>query len=232
MKSSRSDDFKYDNSFKSRQFLYDARGERVKPGLLSNKYIRALLFYVLPYIVINGIILILVCARPSVSINVQETTDFVSSEVDFTVNSILPIRGLDVSLESEPLEYEKSGNTYKATVYQNGTLMVHVTSINGMQVREFVDIGLLDTSSPTVDSGSADASGGVLRFSINDSQSGVNYDSIYAVSDLGENLRPSEIDETLGNVTIDIPQGTGSLDIYYADKVGNEGSSHINLIES
>lgn len=232
MRSNRSQDFNQENRSLKKPLLYDARGVMVKTSPLSNKWLRALLFYILPYIVINGIIFILVCYRPSITIDVHETTDYVTSEVQFTVHSILPVRELDVTLESEDLEYERSGNTYTTVVSQNGTFMVQVTAINGMQQREFVDIGLLDEMPPNLDTESAHISAGVLEFSISDNQSGVNFDTIYAVTDSGENLLPAEVDKTLGLVTINIPSDATSLDLYYTDMVGNEGNGHINLVSA
>lgn len=214
----------------SRPLLYDARGMRVKASPLSNKWIRALLFYVLPYLVINGIIFILVCSRPSITIDIGETTDYVSSEVAFTVHSILPLRDVNVTLESQPIQYTRSGNTYTCRIDQNGTFMVQVTSVNGMQRKEFEDIALLDSSAPSIDAQSATVNNGTLTFMVSDNQSGVDYDSVYAVTDQGEHLLPSEMDESQGIVTIDIPVDTLSLELYYADMVGNEGSGHIDLV--
>lgn len=229
MKLNKSDKRSHQRSSQLKPLLYDARGVRIKASPLSNKWVRALLFYVLPYIIINGIIFLLVCSSPSVNITVQETSDYVSSDVEFTVNSILPLRDLTVSLESEPLEYEKSGNTYTCNVSQNGTFMVQATAINGMQGREFVDVGILDDSAPSVDASSAEISGGVMTFLITDNQSGVDYDSIYLVTDSGERILPSQIDKTLGSVRAEIPGDVSFIDLYYADMVGNEGSAHVNV---
>lgn len=223
----------YKNHKKSsdnRPLLYDARGARIKASPLSNRWLRILLFYILPYVVINGIIFILVCYRPSVSIDAADTSDYVSSEVNFTVHSILPLKEISVSLESEPLEYVKSGNTYTCKVTQNGTFMVSVTSINGMQRREFFDIGVLDGTAPTMDAESVSIVGGVLTFTLNDNQSGVDYDSVYAYTQSDEELLPGEVDKSLGTVTMDIPSGTESVELYFSDMVGNEGSAHINLV--
>lgn len=229
MKPNKSDKYSLKKSSRTRPLLYDARGVRIKASPLSNKWVRALIFYVLPYIVINGIIFLLVCSSPSVTINVQETSDYVSSDVEFTVKSILPLRDLTVTLESEPLEYEKSGNTYTCNVSQNGTFMVQATSINGMLGREFVDVGLLDDSAPNVNASSAEITGGVLTFVITDNQSGVDYDSVYLVTDSGETILPSQIDKTLGSVSAEIPGDVNFIDLYYSDMVGNEGSAHINV---
>lgn len=215
---------------KRNPILFDARGMRVKAGLLSKKWVRVLLFYVLPYVVINGIIFLLVCSRPRVNIDVLGTNNYISADVEFQVNSFLPLRVLNVTLESEPVEYVKSGNTYSLSITQNGTFMVEATSINGMQVREFVNIGLLDETAPNLDESSTEISSGVLSFVIKDNQAGVDYDSIYAVTDAGENLVPSEVDKTLGAISIETPIGISSLDLYYADMVGNEGSRHISLL--
>lgn len=225
-------DRNYKGTSDKRPLLYDARGVRVKSSPLSNKWLRALLFYVLPYIVINGIILILVCSSPSVSIEVQDTADYMSSEVDFTIHSILPLREMTVTLESQPLEYERSGNTYFCLITQNGTFMVQAVAVNGMQVREFEDIAVLDDAAPSIDAETASVRNGTLTFYISDNQSGVDYDSIYAITDTGESLLPTEVDKTLGTVSIALPLGCSSVDLYYEDMVGNGGSGHIDLVTS
>lgn len=211
------------------RILYDARGSRVKSSPLNNKYIRALLSWVLPYTVINGIIFMLVCSSPKVTIDVGDTNDYVSTQVKFTVHSLMPIKNLEVSLESSPVDYEKSGGTYICTVDQNGTFTVKATAFNGMQKTVFADVSTLDDTAPSVEEDSASISHGVLSFNIYDTQSGVDYDSIYGIVDGDERIKPFEVDKELGLVSMQLPVSAKVIELHFADMVGNERSGRITV---
>lgn len=211
------------------RILYDAHGVRVKSSPLSNKYIRVLLFFVLPYLVINGIILLLVCSTPRISVDVKDTDDYLTCEVDFTVKSLLPIKELTVTLESEEIPYEKNGSSYSCIADKNGTFSVEAKSINGMSRSSFTDVSMLDDTAPSVDEDSISYSRGVLSFNISDTQSGVNYDSIYGIINGEEELRPSDYDKELGLVTMNIPTMADSIELHFEDMVGNARSGKISL---
>lgn len=212
------------------RILYDAHGTRVKSSPLSNKLVRFLLFGLLPYLVINGIILLLVCSTPKISIEVKDTNDYVNSDVVFSVRSLLPIREMKVTMESEPVEYEKTGNSgYRCTISQNGTFYVEATAVNGMMRAAYADVSMLDDTAPAVDEESANIDGGVLRFNISDTQSGVNFDSIYAIVNEEDVVYPSEIDKGQGQVTIPLPSKVSSIELYFEDMVGNARSGHITV---
>lgn len=213
----------------SSHIMYDARGNRVKSDALSNKYIRVLLFYILPYLVINGIILILVCSSPQITVDVKDTNDYVSTQVNFTVKSLLPIKELNVSLESEPLEYEKNGNTYTCTLDKNGTLTVDAKSINGMSRSVYTDVNQMDDAAPSIDEASIVYSRGELSFTITDTLSGVDYDEVYGTLEDGEKVLPQKYDAATGSVTMLLPKVADSIDLHYEDMVGNAGTAKISL---
>ena len=214
------------------RILYDAHGTRVKSSILSNKYIRFLLFALLPYLVINGIILLLVCATPRVTVEAKNTDNYVSTEVDFTVKSLLPLKDLQVTLESEPVEYEKSGSTYKCFVTKNGTFAVEAKSINGMTKMIYTDVSMLDDTAPSVDESSINIDRGLLHFTISDTQSGVNYDSVYAVVNGSEQIYPTEIDKSIGYITMILPNNAETIELHFEDMVGNARSGRISVTVS
>lgn len=214
----------------SGRMLYDARGTRVKnTSPLSNKFVRLLVFWILPYLVINGIIFTLVCASPKVEITVGDTNNYVNADVSFTVKSILPVKNLEVSLESSPIEYERSGNKYTCSVNQNGTFTVKATALNGMQKSVFADVSVLDDTAPSVDEDSVSISQGILTFTVNDTQSGVDFSSIYAVCDGTDEIKPSETDTALGIVSMKLPIATKSIELHFSDIVGNERTGRITV---
>ncbi len=228
MSSNRSKSSYSDRSGNNR-ILYDAHGTRVKRSVLSNKYIKFLLFFLLPYLVINGIILMLVCSSPHISVEVGDTNDYMTAEVEFTVRSLLPLKDLKVTLESEPIEVEKSRSSYKCTVNQNGTFTIEATSINGMLRSSYTDINILDDTAPSIDESSINISNGDLIFTISDTQSGVNFDSIYGIVNETETVYPSEIDKSLGFVTMPLPSHTESIELHFEDMVGNARSGRVSV---
>lgn len=208
------------------QILYDARGVRVPDKRFSNGLKKFLLFGLLPYIVINGVIFVLVTARPKIEVRVADTNDYRTTQVEFTVKSLLPLKKLTAEIEAKEIPFEKNGSSYTATVDMNGTLYVDAVAVNGMHAAEDADVSVLDDKKPTIDEESCDISGGELRFTITDSQSGVNFDSIYGIYDGNKEVRPTSYDRETGTVVI--PFYTNSLQIHAEDMVGNAISANIS----
>lgn len=204
----------------SQRILYDANGVRIKQSRFPQKLKNALLFFVLPYLVINGLIFFFVTATPDVDIAVKDTSDYQTTQVEFKINTILPVKELTVQMESEPLEYTETGrNSYICDVYQNGMVYVTVKSINGMQTNNYVSVSVLDDTAPSIDEESCVISGGNLTFTISDSQSGVDFESIYGIYDGGKEVKPTRIDQSSGSVTI--PMYSDSIELHFEDMVGN-----------
>ncbi len=204
----------------SQRLLYDANGVRIKQSRFPQKLKRALLFYVLPYLLLNGLIFFLVTATPDVDMAVKDTTDYQTTQVEFKINSILPISELTVQMESEPLEYTETGrNSYICDVYHNGMIYVTAKAINGMQTNNYINVSVLDDTAPSIDEESCVVSGGNLTFTITDSQSGVDFDSIYGIYDGDKEVKPIRIDQTTGSVTI--PMYSDSIELHFEDMVGN-----------
>lgn len=212
-----------------KRILYDARGNRIKSDPLSNKYIHFLLFYVLPYLVVNGLILLLVCSTPRISVDVKDTDNYVTTDVSFTVKSLLPVKELSISLESEPIEYTKSGSTYACTVDKNGTLAIEARSLNGMSRSVYTDINELDDAAPSIDEESINYSRGDLSFNITDTLSGVNFSTIYGILDNGERIEPESYDANTGDVMMILPKTAESVELHFEDMVGNAGTGKISV---
>lgn len=210
---------------KSSGILYDARGVRVKKSKLSGSFMKTLLFFVLPYIVINAIVFIIVTASPKITVNIKDTTDYVSSTAEFEVKCLLPVKELMATIDSEPVEYEKSGKVYTAQVAKNGTFYVEATCLNGMRGVGYADVSLLDDMPPVINEQSCHIEEGILTFTVSDTQSGVDWDSIKAVTGDGREIRPSSIDRDTGKVAIEML--LDKMEISIADLVGNERSASI-----
>lgn len=202
------------------RLLYDANGVRIKQSRFPQKLKRALLFYILPYLVLNGIIFFLVTATPDISMNVGDTDDYQTTKVEFEVNSLLPISEMSVKMESADVPYtETSRHHYTCDINQNGMFYVTVKSWNGMQTTNYVNVSVLDDTAPSIDEASCTISNGYLTFTIEDSQSGVDFDSIYGVYDGGKQVKPTKIDTNTGIVSI--PMYSDSIELHFEDMVGN-----------
>jgi len=214
---------------KNKTLLYDARGVRVNSSPLSNRFVRFLLFFLLPYLVINGILFLLLTSAPKIDVRVADTNDYVSTKVNFTVKSLLPLKKLKVTMEGEEVEYEKNGSKYNLEISKNGTLYIEALALNGMPASIYSDIAMLDDTAPSIDEDSCYLEDGNIVFKISDSQSGVNYEAIYGETETGERVDPVKTDKEIG--TIVIPMIGDNMTIYYEDMVGNTRQCSISATE-
>lgn len=208
--------------------LYDARGVRVKQSKVSNEFINTLLFFVLPYIVINTIVFLLVTSTPKIEIKVSGTDDYKTATANFTVSSLLPLKEVYVTMESEDLPYTKSGSTYTAIITKNGTFYVEATSINGMRATGYSDISILDDTPPTIDDSSCHIEEGILSFKVSDTQSGINWSKVYATTPDGRKIT-GECNEKTGEVRI--PMDVDAMELHVFDLVGNERTASVTATE-
>ena len=62
-----------------------------------------LLFYVLPFIVFNSILFFCLTAKPKLSVVVEDTNDYLSTNVVLTVRSFFPTKSISITLDGEAL---------------------------------------------------------------------------------------------------------------------------------
>ena len=110
-----------------------SRGSRRSPKTSNNgrsgnenRFLHNLLWYVLPFIVFNLLLLFLVTASPRIELTVGDTTDYKTVDVSLKVKSLIPIRKLTTTLESQDIEFKKEGGVYHATLTNNGALEIYV----------------------------------------------------------------------------------------------------------
>ena len=200
----------------------------------DNPILKNLVFYVLPFVIINLILFTLITASPRIALTVGETADYRTVDISFKVKSILPIREMTVTLESQPLEMEHSDGAYRASLDSNGTLDIYVKSWNGMTARHNEHIAVLDDAPPSIDQENYVLEEGHLEFLVTDSQSGVDYSSIYGTTPDGQNLRPTSTDQGTGRVTFEM-EGS-ELTVFVSDYAGNVSQAafaiHTNGIDT
>ena len=214
---------------KGPSILYDARGVRVKKSKLSSEFMKTLLFFVVPYIIINGIIFCLVTATPKIEIRLSDTNDYQTVKAGFTVSSLLPLKDLTVTLDSEEIPYTKSGSSGSAVISKNGTFYIEATAINGMHATALTEISVLDDTPPLIDDASCHIEEGVLSFKVSDTQSGVDWAKICAVTPDGKEVRPTEYKKESGLVRI--PMEVDEMELVIYDLVGNKRTATVTATE-
>lgn len=193
--------------------------ERYRKKSSSDGWVHTLLFYILPFLVVNGLLFYAVIAPPRLSLTVADSADFISTEVTLKIKSWFPTKSVTMTIDGEPVKLTKGkGRTYSVTVYKNGSIDARVTNLNGMPGMITGHINVLDENAPTFKDSKLED--GILTVTLSDSQSGVDFDSIYALNSSGE-----RIEATMKNPEINAksfvmdPAGT---QVYAKDKVGNE----------
>ncbi len=190
----------------------------------AEEWMHVLLFYVLPFVVFNGLLFFLVTSRPSLQVTVADTNDYLSTEVHVEIKSFLPTTDLNVTMDGEPLELTKNkSRSYTATVYKNGSVEAAVKNFNGMTATVFEQVNVLDDLPPSVES--ASVVDGILTLTVADSQAGVDFDSIYALDASGDQIEPVSVNRDTNTLSYKIE--SGSIQIVALDRAGNESRSTI-----
>lgn len=193
--------------------------KKTKLSPKDGSFLSLLLFWILPFIVINGILLFIFTTKPDFEVTVNDPGDFRSADINVKIKSHFPNDGLVVTFDSEPLEMQDRGDgIYTATVNKNGTATISLTNKNGMNKIAYETIDCVDDTPPTFTE--SDAAAGFVSFYVDDAQSGVDFGSIYAIDTNGQHLQPSYIDE--GESLVVFNFDTPSLEVHAFDNIGRE----------
>lgn len=188
-----------------------------------------LLFYALPFFIFNTLLFHIVTVRPALTCTVGDTNDYLSTQVHISIDSKLPTKDLTVTMDGEPLELTKDKNrSYSATVYKNGSIEATVVNFNGMSATVFEHVNVLDDNPPAIEN--ASIVDGILTLTVTDSQSGVDFDSIYALNQAGERLEP--VSQNRETNTLSYKMTSGSISVISFDRSGNEAHSTITANSS
>ena len=207
------------NSYENYGYLNLADEERGRRKPKKDSFLHTLLFYILPFIVINLIIFFIVTAQPKFEVSVNDPGDFKTAEIVVNIKSVFPVKNFSVLLNSEPVEMtETEKRSYSATVESNGTVEVVVENLNGMSKTIYENISYIDDNPPTLTE--ADSGVGYVSLYVEDSQSGINFESVYALESSGKRIEPSLKDEGDGLVVFnyDSPR----LEVHVSDNCGRE----------
>ena len=197
-------------------------GEEKKPG-------NVVLFYIIPFLLINLLIFFLVTLRPKFKLHIEESSDFRTAEIQVEMHPRLPLAAFEVKLDDTPLNLENlGGGHYKASVDKNGTLEVTVRYINGMHRTQYEHIGSVDDQPPLISGDELD--GNMLTVSFDDPQSCINYDSIYAMDADEERVLPSSIDESENKAVFQVL--TSRLEVHVSDQLGHEAVANFTELDA
>ncbi len=200
-----------------RQYTYSNSRSKKNARLASPGLKTILLFYVLPYLLINGLIFYLVTVKPKYTVTVGETTDYTTTSMTLTIQSILPTKNLSVSLNGEPLELEETGKkSYTAPVTVNGTIEVYLESFNGMAVSTYEHVNILDDEPPAIEVTSVED--GILTLALSDSQSGIDFNSLHAIDSTGNMVQPLSVDKL--NYIATFQTDPNGMTLYVSDMSG------------
>lgn len=200
--------------------------QKKKSGFLS-----ILLHYVLPYLVINSIILFFVLATPKLKVNeATETDDPAVRTLLVHVDSVLPIKEFTAKLEGKEQNFTKENQNYIISLTGNGNLRISAKSINGMMQVSNTQINSFDENPPVIDEDNVVLGSGYVEFTVTDDQSGADYATIYGIDKDGDNLKPTNIDEASGKVTFSMK--SNGLTVYVSDKSGNQVTGNFTLEEA
>ncbi len=201
-------------------------GRRTKHPKKRSEWMDILLFYCLPFVVVNSILFLLVAAKPSITIRIADTKDYRTTVATVTIKCLLPLKEFSSTQEGVPLELEGGEKgQYTAQIVQNGVIEINATCINGMTDTRYEHVNILDDVGPMLgDAYSIEE--GVLTLTLEDSQAGLDHQSVHATTPSGATLSPTSIDKQTGTFTFDMNEG--SLIVHANDLAGNAMQATFN----
>ncbi len=182
--------------------------------------IRFLFCFLLPYVVINGIIFYLYIQVPTITLIDSDSPEYEDSKIKFTVSCLLPISDVKTYYEDKEIAYTKLGDTYIVEANENGSYQINAVALNKASTQVTATIETKDVISPTIDIDNAIITGNILVFSVFDAHSEINYDKLYATLEDGTTITPTYVDEASGNVQFQIELGK-KITIHVEDIEGN-----------
>ena len=190
--------------------------------------LRFFLGFLIPFVVINGIILYVYIQAPSISVIPQDSEEFEKNKIKFTVNCKLPIKDVEVTFQDNVIAYTKLKDLYIVEVNSNGSYQIKATAINNAVATNFGSVKTIDSVAPTIDLDTAIITGNTLLISIHDDQSQINYEKLYATLEDGSTVEPKQVDQTIGTVQFQIENGN-KITVHLEDEHGNSSETPFTI---
>lgn len=183
-----------------------------------NKIVKIILIILL-LVVLNGILLFIATRVPKINIEHNKDESYKNTQVVFTVDCQIPLKSVKTSIDGEEVNYIENGGKYYVDSKINGTLKISAKAINGIESVFNYSISQIDDSLPVIDPSSVSITAGILTLTVSDTQSGINYDSIYAMDSFNKKIQPSYVNKDLG--IVQFKMDTDSLVVHIEDTMGN-----------
>jgi hypothetical protein len=174
--------------------------------------------------VILAVIIVFFCCLPVFFLKpgftlTEEKDDSNTITYRVSISAILPIEHVTAVIGNTYQQVSKENDgTYVIHPATNGEMTVDVTLISRQYKEETISVTDVDETIPEVtDKYMKD---GMVHLFVKDDGSGIDYDSIYAITDSSETVLPSTIDKDTGEVTF--PKPDGSYNVYISDNNGNQ----------
>lgn len=184
--------------------------------------------FLIPYILINGIIFFLFIQTPKIHVVEQDSKDYEENKIKFSVNCLLPVTDVKTYYQESEIAYSKLGNVYIINADNNGAYKINITALNNSTANSIIEIDTQDSVPPTIDLDSAVITGNTLIISVRDNQSGINYDNLYATLENGTRLSPTYIDKSSGTVQFQITEGKKVI-VHVEDDFGNHSDTSFTI---
>ena len=190
--------------------------------------IRIFFGFLIPYVLINGLLFFLFIQIPKINIIDQDSKDYEENKIKFSIDCALPLTDVKTFYQESEIAYSKLGNLYIINADNNGSYQINVTALNKSSANSIVEIESQDNIAPVVDLDSAVITGNTLIISVRDNQSGINYDNLYATLENGTKIIPSYIDKSSGTVQFQISDGKKVV-VHVEDDFGNHSETSFTI---
>ena len=208
--------------------LQTENGAGRRPGTRSSGRrvrgrVRSIWWYIVPFVLINAVIFYFMTAQPDFTLQAVDNGDYKTEDVTVTLKrSLLPLKSFTAQLDDEEITMDKvSAHEYRTVIKNNGTLEVSAEFPNGMIRTQYASISAIDDVPPTITG--QEIVKNVFTVSLEDTQSGVNPASVYAVDADGKRIAPM----ASGTGKQDSSEArfqtqSDSLEVHASDQCGNE----------
>ena len=186
--------------------------------------------FLIPYVLINGIIFFLYIQVPSINIVQPDSKEYEADKVKFSVECFLPITNVKTYFNDTEIAYKKLGDYYIIDASDNGLYKIDVVALNNATDSATGAVETKDAVAPSIDFDNAIITGNVLIFSVYDDQAQINYDNIYATLENGERIYPTYMDKSSGNIQFKIESGE-KLVVHVEDIDGNSSEASFSIGE-
>ena len=149
------------------------KNNRTKHKMSALEIILRFLFgFLVPFVLINGLIFFLYIQYPTISTIGADDKDYENNKIKFTISCLLPITDVKTFLQDEELPYTKLGNVYIIDSSENGSYKITATCLNGAMSSVEVPLAALDNTAPIIDVENSRIVGNVLSVIISHANEG------------------------------------------------------------